>query len=74
MMSNSVLGRTLMDPLTYSVTKDTDISKSVLRRRLRDPLFKRVIALRDDGVIIVRGRKIIYINQPNFIGYQIPEL
>ena len=73
-MSNSVFGRTLMDPVKYSVSTEIVTTKQALRRRLRDALFQRLIPLKDDRVIVIRGRRKICVNQPNSIGYHILEL
>ena len=73
MISNSIFGRTLMDPVKYSTVTDIVTSKSALRRRARDPLFQRLVRLTNDRVLVIRGKKNIRINQPNFIGYHILE-
>ncbi|XP_063595417.1 uncharacterized protein LOC134772380 [Penaeus indicus] len=73
-LSNSVFGRCLMNPLKR-VEKTSMVCKtSTFLKKIRDPLFKRLIPLAPNRVITISRAKTVTMNYPQYIGFTILEL
>ncbi|XP_042858741.1 uncharacterized protein LOC122244830 [Penaeus japonicus] len=73
-LSNSIFGRCLLNPLKRSLNTKVVTKRGKFLGVVRNPLFQRMFPLRTYRVITVCKNPVVYMTQPQYIGYHILEL
>ena len=73
LMNNSVFGKFLCNPQSYSEKLNICTKKEKFCKLLNSEYFRRLYILDNEKVIVISQKKTIRMNFPHFIGFQILE-